>query len=62
MRTLLVLLFVSISSLAIGQFTKIEHDFTLEGNPAGHSPGVSWFDYDHDGWDDLPWVRAVSLF
>ena len=53
MRTLLVLLFVSISSLAIGQFTKIEHDFTLEGNPAGHSPGVSWFDYDHDGWDDL---------
>jgi hypothetical protein len=53
MRSLLVFLFASISLLATGQFTKVANNVTLEGNPAGHAPGVSWFDYDHDGWDDL---------
>ncbi|MFN5620612.1 MAG: FG-GAP-like repeat-containing protein [Flavobacteriales bacterium] len=53
MRSLLVVLLALITSVASSQFTKIEHGFSLEGNPAGHSPGVSWFDYDRDGWDDL---------
>ena len=53
MRSLLFFLFALMTVCSNGQFTKIEHGFTLEGNPSGHSPGVSWFDFDHDGWDDL---------
>ena len=35
------------------QFTQVVHGVELTGMPSGHTSGVSWYDFDHDGWDDL---------
>lgn len=38
---------------SFAQFTQIAHGIELSGVPVGHTSGVSWYDFDHDGWDDL---------
>ncbi|MFM7726846.1 MAG: FG-GAP repeat domain-containing protein, partial [Flavobacteriales bacterium] len=35
------------------QFSQVIHGIELTGMPSGHTSGVSWYDFDHDGWDDL---------
>ena len=49
----LFLLFILINYGAGAQFTQVEHGLVLTGMPVGHSSGVSWYDFDRDGWDDL---------
>jgi hypothetical protein len=49
----LFLFFILINYNAGAQFTQVEHGLVLTGMPVGHSSGVSWYDFDRDGWDDL---------
>lgn len=35
------------------QFTQVQHGIELTGMTTGHTSGVSWYDFDDDGWDDL---------
>ncbi len=53
LRAALLVCISLFSQFGLAQFTQVVHGFELTGNPTGHSPGLSWFDYDHDGWDDL---------
>jgi hypothetical protein len=53
MRNLLCILLAFFAESAAAQFTIIPHGVELTGLPVGHSSGVSWYDFDHDGWDDL---------
>jgi hypothetical protein len=40
-------------SMMNAQFTEIQHGFLLNGIPSGTTSGLSWYDYNRDGWDDL---------
>ncbi len=40
-------------SIVFAQFTEVQHGFLLNGTPAGTTSGLSWYDYNRDGWDDL---------
>ena len=53
MRFYLYLFFFLAFYSGAAQFTQIPQPVELSGVPLGHSSGVSWYDYDHDGWDDL---------
>lgn len=53
MRILLLLILGMVHGHGFTQFTKFEHGISLVGNPQGHSPGLSWHDFDRDGWDDF---------
>ncbi len=53
MRILISIFLALFAHAAKAQFTLIPHGIELTGIPVGHSSGVSWYDYDHDGWDDL---------
>ncbi|MFN5296051.1 MAG: FG-GAP-like repeat-containing protein [Flavobacteriales bacterium] len=53
MRYCLLFLLLSLSLYSEAQFTQVVHGIELTGLPVGHTSGVSWYDFDHDGWDDL---------
>ena len=53
MRVLLIVLVMCITSVIYAQFNQVDHGFLLDGVPAGTSSGISWYDFDGDGWDDL---------
>ena len=40
-------------SIVFAQFTEVQHGFLLNGTPSGTTSGLSWYDYNRDGWDDL---------
>ena len=53
MRFYLYLFFFLSFYSGVAQFTQLPQPVELSGVPLGHSSGVSWYDYDNDGWDDL---------
>lgn len=53
MRALLIVLVLCITGVIHAQFNQVDHGFLLDGVPAGTSSGISWYDFDGDGWDDL---------
>jgi len=53
MRYSLLLVFLAYTSALQAQFTEVQHGFVLNGIPSGTTSGVSWYDFDYDGWDDL---------
>jgi hypothetical protein len=53
MRYSLILVFLAYTSAIHAQFTEVQHGFLLNGLPSGTTSGVSWYDFDYDGWDDL---------
>ena len=52
-HAILYLFLISAGLCASAQFTQVDHGIVLSGMPAGTSSGVSWYDFDRDGWDDL---------
>jgi hypothetical protein len=53
MRSGLLLILILNGLLLQGQFTEIQHGFLLNGMPNATTSGLSWYDYNRDGWDDL---------
>ncbi len=53
MRYPLLLVLLAYTSAIHAQFTEVQHGFLLNGLPSGTTSGVSWYDFDYDGWDDL---------
>jgi len=53
MRYPLLLILLACFNSIQAQFTEVQHGFLLNGMPSGTTSGVSWYDFDNDGWDDL---------
>ena len=51
--SLIFLLICALPLVQSAQFAQVLHGIELTGMPSGHTSGVSWYDFDHDGWDDL---------